>query len=95
MNIKKRIGKIFLGLAIIAVDIFIYIVLGFLLMQYEDFFDDSKGEYYSLASMNLTEKTIYICYNIWIVLNIIGFIYILVYIGKNIYKRTKQDSLNF
>ena len=81
-NIKKRIGTIICWFIITVADIFVFITLGLLLMGYDDFYDSSKGEYWSLASMNLTEKIIYICYNIWIVLNIIGFIGIFVYIEK-------------
>ena len=32
-------------------------------MGYDDNYDSSKGEYWSLSSMNSTEKMIYICYN--------------------------------
>jgi hypothetical protein len=81
-----RLKDILIWFAIIAVDIFVFIILGFLLMNYDDFYDSSKGEYWSLESMNSTEKIVYICYNAWIVLNIIG----LLYIGRKIYKKIKK-----
>ena len=46
-------------LAIIGADLFVYIVLGLLLMGYDDNYDSSKGEYWSLESMDSTEKIIY------------------------------------
>lgn len=81
-----RLKDILIWVVIIAVDIFVFIILGLLLMNYDDFYDSSKGEYWSLGSMNSTEKIVYICYNAWIVLNIIG----LLYIGRKIYKKIKK-----
>ena len=94
-NVKKQIVTIICWLIIIAADYFVFAILGLLLMRYEDFWDDSKGEIWSLASMTLTEKLIYISYNIWIILNIIGFICMLAYTGKKIYKRIKNSKEKF
>lgn len=88
VNAQIVIKNILIWLAIIAVDIFVFIALGLLLMNYDDFYESSKGEYWSLASMNSTEKVIYICYNAWIVLNIIG----LLYIGQRIYRKTRKTK---
>lgn len=85
---KVRFIDVIYWLAIIGADIFVFIILGLLLMGYDDNYDSSKGEYWSLASMNKTERIIYICYNAWIVLNLIG----LIYIGYKIYKRTKKNA---
>ena len=85
---KIRFVDIVYGVAIIGADLFVFILLGLLLMSYDDSYDSSKGEYWSLASMNSTEKIIYICYNAWIILIIIG----LVYIGRKIYSRTKKNA---
>ncbi|PIV49894.1 MAG: hypothetical protein COS19_06285 [Flavobacteriaceae bacterium CG02_land_8_20_14_3_00_34_13] len=85
---KIRFKQILIWLAIIAVDIFVFIILGLLLMNYDDFYDSSKGEYWSLASMNPKEKALYICYNIWVVLNIIG----LTYIGNKIYRKISETK---
>jgi len=88
VKIKIGIKQVLIGLAIVAVDIFVFIILGLLLMNYDDFYDSSKGEYWSLASMNPTEKVVYICYNIWVVLNIIG----LLYIGYKIYRNLSESK---
>ncbi len=82
---KNRFVNIIYWLAIIGTDLFVYIVLGLLLMGYDDNYDSSKGEYWSLASMNSTEKIIYLAFMTWNVINIIG----LIYIGHRFYKRTK------
>ena len=88
VKIKIRFVDVVYGIAIIAADLFVFIIIGLALMGYDDSYDSSKGEYWSLASMNLTEKIIYICYNAWIILNIIG----LVYIGRKIYRKTKKNA---
>jgi len=88
VKVQIDIKNILIWLAIIAVDIFVFIVLGLLLMNYDDFYESSEGEYWSLASMNSTEKVIYICYNAWIVLNIIG----LLYFGQRIYRKTRKTK---
>lgn len=59
------------GIDIIGADLFVFILLGPLLVSYDDGYGSSKGEYGSLESMNLTEKIIYIYYNALIISNII------------------------
>jgi hypothetical protein len=85
---KIRLVDVVYGISIIVADLFVFILLGLLLMGYDDSYDSSKGEYWSMASMNSTEKIIYICYNAWIILNIVG----LVYIGRKIYRKTKKNA---
>jgi hypothetical protein len=87
LKIKKYVIKVLFWLAIIVADFFVFAILSFSLMGYEDFYDSSKGELWSLASMNLTEKILYICFCAWQILNIIVFVFI---IGRIIYKRIKH-----
>jgi hypothetical protein len=87
-KIKIKLIDILYWAAFIAADIFIFLILSLLLMGYDDSYDISKGEYWSLSSMNTTEKLIYIFYLIWIGLNTIG----LVYLGYKIYKRIKNNT---
>jgi len=89
MKPKKLLIKILLWASIIIVDIFIFLFLGLLQMQYDDFYDESKGEYWSLASMNMQEKIFFLALQFWQILNIIGIICIVIYIGRKIYKRKK------
>lgn len=49
---KIRFVDIIYWLAIIGADIFVYMILGVLQMDYDDNYDSSKGEYWRLASMN-------------------------------------------
>lgn len=51
-------------------------------MDYDDHYTTAQGEYWSFASMNITQKIIYICNNVWIVLNILT----LTYLGFKMYK---------
>ena len=67
-------------------DLAIYGILGLLLMDYDDFYDESKGAYWSLESMNTPQKATYIGLNIWHVINalVIGYmIYRIVKAWKN------------
>lgn len=86
-KIKIRITNIIYWLALISADIFILLILGLLLMGYDDNYDSLKGEYWSLASMNTTEKILYFSYNLWIILNIIA----IIYLGKKVYKWFKEN----
>lgn len=74
VNMKKAI----IWITIIMIDLLIYIILGLLLMGYDDFYDESKGEYWSLASMTTSQKIVYILYNFWILLNICTVLYLIV-----------------
>ena len=85
---KIRFVDIIYWLAIIGVDIFVYMILGVLQMDYDDNYDSSKGEYWSLASMNKWQLFLYFLLQFWNILNIIG----LIFIGRNIYKRIKYGT---
>jgi hypothetical protein len=58
--------------------------LGLLLMDYDDFYEPSKGEYFSLACMTARQKMVWIAYNIWIWLNLIA-------IGLIVYKLVRKS----
>lgn len=85
---KIRFIDIIYWLAIIGADIFVYMVLSVLQMDYDDNYDSSKGEYWSLASMNKWQLFFYLLLQLWNVLNIIG----LIFIGRKIYKRIKNGT---
>jgi len=85
---KIRFVDVIYWLAIIGADLFVYIVFGLLLMGYDDNYDISKGKYWSLASLNSTEKNIYLALQTWNVINIIG----VLYIGRRLYKRIKYGT---
>ena len=60
-----------IGIGLIMLDLVVYVVLGLMLMDYDDFYDESKGEYWSLESMTTSQKATYIGLNIWNIINIL------------------------
>lgn len=62
---------------ILIFDFSIFMILSVLLMDYDDFYDESKGEYWSLGSMTNYQKVIYILHNLWLLLNFLFFILVL------------------
>ncbi len=74
-------------MGIIIIDLSIYLVLALLLMDYDDFYDESKGGYWSLESMTFWQKVNYIGFNIWQIINLIVIGYIVYRIVKEIKKR--------
>ena len=81
---KKSFVDVMYWLALVGVDLLVYMGLGLFLMGYDDNYDSSRGEYWSLVSMNSTEKLIYSALWLWNILNVIGVIYIIhrLYKGK-------------
>lgn len=70
------VKNIILGILFILVDFVIYVFLGLMMLQYEDFYDESKDAYWSLQSMTTGQKFAYISYYILIILNwiLVGYI---------------------
>lgn len=89
-NRKIRFIHLFWALIIVCVDIFVFLLFGLLLMDYDDNYETSKGPEWSLASMNDSEKVIYIGYNLWSILNILA----LLYLGFRIYKLVQRTLKN-
>ncbi len=85
---KIRLIDIIYWIAIIGADIFVYIILGVLQIDYDDNYDSSKGEYWSLKSMNNWQLFFYLLLQLWNILNIIG----IIFIGRKIYKRIKYGT---
>ena len=85
---KIRFIDIIYWVAIIGADIFIYMILGVLQMDYDDNYDISKGEYWSLASMNKWQLFFYFLLQTWNLINIIG----LIFVGRKIFKRIKNGT---
>lgn len=79
-------SKVLFWLALLAVDLMVFISLGLLMMGYDDSYDPSKGAYWSLESMNPKEKAIYLVYNCWIFLHLAGLLYGVFKAGKKLSK---------
>tara|TARA_B110001454_G_scaffold211510_1_gene227266 strand:+ start:4404 stop:4598 length:195 start_codon:yes stop_codon:yes gene_type:complete len=58
------IKNILLGILFILLDLVVYVFLGIAMMDYDDFYEESKGEYMSLESMDVFQKSIFISMNI-------------------------------
>ncbi len=82
----------FIGLIIVFVDVIIYIVFGVMMMAYDDSYDESKGEYWSLESMTVFDKTIYFSIMLWNIINLLAILFILFNFVKQI--RTKYFDKN-
>lgn len=80
---NTRLLRIAFWLAILALDLLVYLFLGVLQMDYDDSYDWSKGAHWSLASMNERQLIYFLALQLWNVLNITG----LVLIGRLVYKR--------
>jgi hypothetical protein len=70
--------NILIGIGLIVLDLAVYLFLGVMLMEYDDSYEESKGEYWSLESMTFWQKVNYISVYIWYLVNII-FIVFLIY----------------
>ena len=87
-NKKIRIIDIIFWIAVIAFDLFVYIILGILQMDYDDNWDESKGEYWSLKSINTIQLIFFFALQLWNLINII----VIFYIGRKIYKRIRNKT---
>lgn len=82
----SRFKKILIRIFIILFDIVVYLFLGLQLMHYDDFYEESKGEYWSYVSMTQSEKLASIGINIWNLVNLIAIGYIFYRIISGIIK---------
>jgi hypothetical protein len=71
------IRNILFGIGVLTINSVIYIAFGLLLMNYDDFYDESKGYYWSYESMNFYQKVIFIGFNLWNILNLILIVYLM------------------
>lgn len=86
--IKIRLTDLTYWLAIIGADIFIYLILLTLQMDYDDNYDSSKGDYWSLASMTKFQVFFYCLLQFWNILNLAA----LTWIIRKIYRHYKQEA---
>lgn len=61
-------------------------------MRYDDFYDESKGEYWSFASMTFSEKIPYIGINIWNVVNLVALGYLIFRLIR--WMKTRKTATN-
>lgn len=87
------IKNILIAIGIIILDISVYVFFGLMLMNYEDFYNESKGAFWSLESMTLTEKFYYIGFESWNVLKLIAIGSLINRIIKGIRKRPTTNIM--
>ena len=56
MNKFFTIKNVLIAISIILLDLAVYIYIGLLLMNYDDFYDGSKGAYWSLESGTMSDR---------------------------------------
>lgn len=66
-----------IGIGVVIFDLAVYVLLGLLLMNYDDFQTEVNGEYWNLANMTIREKITYIGLNAWHIINLLGIVYTL------------------
>lgn len=77
------ISKILKIVVFAVFDLFVFIFCGIYMMGYDDFYNESQGEYFSLSSMKTEYKIVWVFYNFWIFLNCL----LLIYIIYKVYKK--------
>ena len=83
------IKNIVLGVLFIFLDLVLFIIIGLIIMTYEDFYDESLGSYWSLESMTIIQKIAYIGFYVWWVLNILT----IIFIGYKIFKSFSKSTI--
>ena len=80
LKMKKvfTIKNILITIVVLLVDFATYIYFGLMILSYEDFYDESKGPYWSLGSMTGIQQFAYIGQHIliglnWLLLGWIGY----------------------
>ncbi|WP_338763501.1 hypothetical protein WAF17_19750 [Bernardetia sp. ABR2-2B] len=86
--------NILIGVLILFLDFVLYIFLGVYMMKYDDFYQESEGEYFSLESMELDEQIVYIAFNVLVLLNIVILVYLIYRIIIYFLKR-KNTNLQY
>ena len=83
------IKNLILGILFILIDLIVYIIIGLVIMTYEDFYDENLGTYWSLESMTTTQKLAYIGFYAWWILNIL----LIIFIGYKVYKTFQKSTI--
>jgi hypothetical protein len=84
-----RLVNIIYVIAIVAADLFVYMILGILMMGYDDNYDASQGNYGSFSSMSNNDALIYIGFQVWNIMNLI----LIVFYGYRFFKWLKVNSV--
>ncbi|MCY1635484.1 hypothetical protein [Marinifilum sp. D737] len=84
------IKSFLIAFGLLLFDLIVYLFLSLMLMNYDDFYDEKKGAYWSLDSMSFWQKANYIGLNVWHLINMIAIGYVIYRLVKAI----KNKSLS-
>ena len=87
---SKYLKWAIIALAIMLIDLLVYVTLGIALMKYDDFYEPSKGAYFSWESMDSFDKKVYASLIVWNFLNLVG----IIYLGLKIYQFFKHRKVS-
>jgi hypothetical protein len=85
--------KVIIWTIIVIIDAAIYSVLWLLLMNYDDFYDESKGAYWSFESMNSYQKKVYIACYIWDCIHLLFALYLVIRFIRKVFFKKKDPSV--
>ena len=71
MKSKNSILRILIGLSVVIIDLVVYLTLGLLSMNYDDFYDKSMGKYGSLKSMTFLQQINEFGLSFWNLINLL------------------------
>lgn len=71
------IPKILKIVLFIIFDLLVFAFCGIYMMGYDDFYNESQGEYFRFSSMKSDYKMVWSFYNIWLVLNCMLLFYVI------------------
>ncbi|MEJ8804416.1 hypothetical protein [Pontibacter sp. H249] len=69
---KLIIKRVAIWLGIVLIDLAVYAALGIMMMAYDDFYDESKGEYWSWASMTNFDRAVIVGLYFWHLVNFVA-----------------------
>jgi len=79
-----KLKHIIITLLLLFVDLVVYIFLGIAMMRYDDFYDESKGPYFSWESMDMTDKIIFGSFQTWNLINLGVVVFFIFWLIKTI-----------
>lgn len=92
MNKLFTLKNILIGIGLIFFDLAVYLFLGVMLMGYDDFYEEGKGEYWSLISMTFWQKVNYIGLYLWHLININFIVFLICKIVKKINEKQREHT---
>lgn len=77
-------SKVFTIIALLVLDLIVFVFCGLFMMGYDDFYKESQGAYFSFSSMETKYKIVWVFYNFWLVLNGLLLLYVLFQLYKKL-----------